>query len=148
MTFDEVTALAETLQALRPGAEFAVDSSGIRWYDQTQTQPTATEIASYVPPPPPATVSSQDLMAQFTAADVATITVALGNEATQAKADLAAARVPAAPLNQLWAALQTQKDPMTVTNPRFLAGWSALVQVLGQARMSAISSALGVTVGP
>jgi len=35
---------------------------------------------------------------------------------------------------------------MIVTNARFLAGWSALVTVLGQARMTAIASALNVTV--
>jgi hypothetical protein len=46
----------------------------------------------------------------------------------------------------LWASLQAQKDPMVVTNARFLAGWSALVQVLGAPRMTAIATALGVTI--
>jgi hypothetical protein len=104
-------------------------------------------LVAFLNPTVPESVLSQDLMAQFTATDVATILVALDNEAAQAKTDLAAARVPAAPLNQLWAALQAQKDPMIVTNARFLAGWSALVTVLGQTRMSAISSALGVIIG-
>jgi hypothetical protein len=33
-----------------------------------------------------------------------------------------------------------------VTNARFQAGWSALITVLGAARMTAIATALGVTI--
>jgi hypothetical protein len=35
---------------------------------------------------------------------------------------------------------------MLVTNARFKQGWSALIQVLGQARMDQIATALKVTV--
>lgn len=80
---------------------------------------------------PPAQILSQDLMAQFTAADAAVIQAAV------------AANVQ---FWLLWQALTTQKDPMLITNARFKAGWSALVTVLGQPRMDAIAKALGVTV--
>lgn len=84
------------------------------------------------PPPLPQTVLSQDLMAQFTAADATAIQAAISGNVQ---------------FWLLWQALTTQKDPMLVTNQRFLDGWHALVQVLGQSRMDAIASALGVTVG-
>jgi hypothetical protein len=42
--------------------------------------------------------------------------------------------------------MQTQRDPMLVTNARFLTGWRALIEVLGQPRMDAIASALNVSV--
>jgi hypothetical protein len=80
---------------------------------------------------PPQSVLSQDLMAQFTAADYTAIKAAI---ATNDQFGL------------LWASLQAQKDPMTITKPRFKAGWAALVQVLGAARMTAIATALGVTI--
>lgn len=83
------------------------------------------------PPPPPQSVLSQDLMAQFTAADATAIQVAIAGNVQ---------------FWLLWNALTTQKDPMPVTNPRFKLGWSTLVQVLGQPRMDAIATALGVTV--
>jgi hypothetical protein len=35
---------------------------------------------------------------------------------------------------------------MVVQNARFQAGWAALVQVLGQPRMSTIATALGLTI--
>jgi len=78
------------------------------------------------------TVLSQDLMAQFTAADAAAIQSAVAGNVQ---------------FWLLWSAMQAQKDPMGVTNARFLAGWNALVQVLGAARMAAIAAALNVTVG-
>ena len=87
--------------------------------------------AAPVVPPFPETVLSQDLMAQFTAADASAIQAAI------------AANVS---FWLLWQALTAQRDPMIVTNARFLAGWNVLVQVLGQARMTAIATALGVTV--
>ena len=79
----------------------------------------------------PQSILSQDLMAQFTVADYTLIVAAI-------------AATPAFGL--LWVSLQAQGGPMIVTNARFLAGWSALVTVLGQARMTAIASALNVTV--
>ena len=39
-----------------------------------------------------------------------------------------------------------QRDPMVVQNARFQAGWAALVQVLGQPRMSMIATALGLAI--
>jgi hypothetical protein len=95
---------------------------------------TGTALVAPIAPPPipvPQLVLSQDLVAQFTVADYALI------KAATAANDR---------FGLLWAALQAQNDPMVVTNARFLAGWSALVTVLGQTRMSAISSALGVTI--
>jgi hypothetical protein len=88
-------------------------------------------VAFLNPPAPPQTVLSQDLMAQITVADYSAIMAAI-------------AATPA--LGLLWSQMQAQKDPMLVTNTRFLAGWAALVQVLGQPRMTAIATALGVTI--
>lgn len=86
----------------------------------------------YVAPPAvPQSVLSQDLMAQFTADDAAKIQAAIAGKVQ---------------FWLLWQSLTTQKDPMLVTNARFLAGWGALVSVLGQPRMDAIAAALGVTV--
>jgi len=39
-----------------------------------------------------------------------------------------------------------QRDPMVVQNARFQAGWAALVQVLGQPRMSTIATALDLAI--
>jgi hypothetical protein len=80
----------------------------------------------------PDTVLSQDLVAQFTADDAAKIQIAISNNAE---------------FWLLWSAMQAQKDPMEVSNTRFLAGWVALEQVLGQPRMADIATALNVTVG-
>jgi hypothetical protein len=88
-------------------------------------------VVAFLNPTEPQTVLSQDLMAQFTAADAAAIQAAV------------AANVQ---FWLLWSALQAQKDPMLVTNARFLAGWAALVAVLGSTRMAAIATALGVTI--
>lgn len=82
-------------------------------------------------PVPVICILSQDLMAQFTADDAAKIQAA----------------VTANPqFWLLWSSLQAQSDPMEVGNVRFLAGWSALVAVLGADRMTAIGSALGIAV--
>jgi hypothetical protein len=88
-------------------------------------------VVAFLNPPKPQTVMSQDLMAQFTAADAAAIQAAV---ATNPQFWL------------LWSAMQAQKDPMIVTNARFLAGWSALITVLGAPRMTAIAAALGVAI--
>lgn len=85
----------------------------------------------YVAPLVPSQVLSQDIMAQFTAADATLIQAAVNGNAQ---------------FWLLWSAMQAQSDPMIVTNARFLAGWSALTQVLGAARMAAIATALGITV--
>lgn len=93
----------------------------------------AAVVAAHNPDAPlPESVMSQDLMAQFTAADAAAIQAAIGSSVQ---------------LWLLWSSLQAQRDPMLVTNGRFLAGWGALVQVLGQKRMDEIAAALNVTVG-
>lgn len=84
------------------------------------------------PPIEPQTVAPQDLMAQFTADDAAKIRAAVDGNAQ---------------FWLLWSAMQAQKDPMEVSNARFLAGWAALVQVLGTPRMADIATALKVTVG-
>jgi len=79
--------------------------------------------------PLPPSVLPQDLMAQFTAADIAAIQVAIASNSAQAT---------------LWYAMLAQRDPMLVSNARFQTGWQALVSVLGQARTNAIATALGV----
>lgn len=81
----------------------------------------------------PQQVLSQDLVAQLTTDDAGKIQAAIsapGN--TQ--------------LWLLWQSLTAQRDPMLVNNARFKAGWSALIDVLGQARMDAIAVALGVSI--
>ena len=83
------------------------------------------------PPPPPQSILSQDLMAQFTVVDYGAIKTAVaGSDA----------------FGLLWASLQAQSEPMAIANARFKSGWSALTQVLGAQRMMAIATALGITV--
>jgi hypothetical protein len=101
------------------------DRAGMDW-----TWNGAALVAPPAPAPPPQTVFSQDLVAQFSATDVAAIQSAISSNPS---------------FLLLWYSLLAQKDPMTVSNQRFQTGWSALVQVLGQPRMSAIASALGLT---
>src|SRR5262245_3903571 len=62
------------------------------------------------PPPPPPSILPQDLMAQFTAADIAAIQVAIASNSAQAT---------------LWYAMLAQRDPMLVSNARFQTGWQA-----------------------
>jgi len=81
--------------------------------------------------PPPQSVLSQDLIAQFTDDDAARIQVAVAGNVQ---------------LWLIWSAMLAQRDPMVVQNARFQAGWAALVQVLGQPRMSTIATALGLTI--
>jgi hypothetical protein len=82
----------------------------------------------YVSTPVPVTILSQDLMAQFTSSDASAIQAAVAGNVQ---------------FWLLWSAMQAQKDPMLITNARFLSGWNALVTVLGQTRMNAIATALG-----
>lgn len=131
------------VQSLRPGTkplvDFMASDEGAgpfisAWLRADVNQPTAAEIEAVDTDAllkAPQSILSQDLMAQFTAADAAAIQAAVASNAQ---------------FWLLWSAMQAQKDPMIVTNARFLAGWNALVQVLGQARMDAIATALGVSV--
>lgn len=124
--------IAAALQGLCPGAQWALSGAtyaDIVWLDTSQTQPTEAAIGAYVPP---AQVLSQDIMAQFTAADAALIQGAIAGNVQ---------------FWLLWSSLQAQKDPMLVTNARFQAGWAALIAVLGAPRMAQIATALNVTVG-
>jgi hypothetical protein len=68
------------------------------------------------------------MMAQFTVADYSKIKTAVASSDA---------------FGLLWASLQAQRDPMTTTSVRFVAGWSALVTALGQSRMNQIAAALG-----
>ena len=134
---DPNAAQAQALQNLCPGAQWystGPNYADIVWVDTKQTMPTQAAFDAAViavSNPPPKTVLSQDLMAQFTAADAALIQTAVSGDVQ---------------FWLLWSAMQAQKDPMIVTNARFMAGWVALVQVLGQPRMTAIATALGITV--
>lgn len=74
-------------------------------------------------------ILSQELMAQFTVEDYGRIKNAVAGSDT---------------FGLLWASLQSQKDPMDVSSDRFMAGWSALIDVLGELRMQGIGAALGV----
>jgi hypothetical protein len=127
--------LVQTLVAIRPGASWNIQGppvyANLTWLDSVQKKPTEAEIAAYVPAAAQQTVLSQDLMAQFTAADAALIQTAIASNAQ---------------FWLLWSALQAQRDPMLVTSARFKAGWAALVQVLGAPRMATIATALGVTI--
>jgi hypothetical protein len=78
------------------------------------------------PPAPPASVLSQDLLAQLTVSDVTAIQAAIASDAGKAL---------------FWYSLLAQRDPMNVTSERFLTS------VLGAPRMAAIATALGVTIG-
>lgn len=90
-------------------------------------------VSDPLPPdlPLPQSVLSQDIMAQFTAADATLIQAAVNSNVQ---------------FWLLWSAFQAQSDPMIVTNARFQTGWAALITVLGSARMAAIATALGITV--
>lgn len=113
-----------------PGPLYAKTGSTTA-FDGTKVIVTITYESTPSIVPPPAQITSQDLMAQFTAADAAEIQAAVSGNAQ---------------FWLLWSAMQAQKDPMIVTNPRFLAGWVALTQVLGAPRMAAIAAALNVTI--
>jgi hypothetical protein len=130
------------VQALRPGLtnnvdfELAVTDATpfiSVWNRADVTRPTQAEIEAVDIDALLAsrTVLAQDLMSQFTVDDAAKIQAAISTSAA---------------LWLLWSAMQTQKDPMAIASDRFRAGWSALVQVLGQPRMAAIAAALGVTI--
>jgi hypothetical protein len=100
-------------------------------YAEEQLADNDPAVLAFLNPSLPQTVLSQDLMAQFTATDAAAIQTAIaGSQAFWL----------------LWYQLQAQKEPMLVTNARFLAGWYALIQVLGAGRMTTIATALKVTV--
>jgi hypothetical protein len=83
----------------------------------------------YSDPLPVTSVLSLDLMAQFTVVDATTIHAALATNPS---------------FWRLWSAMQAQSDPMLITGARFVAGWTALVQLLGAARMAAIATALNI----
>lgn len=112
-------------------------AKGLEWVevpDDTTTMDTILDgsVVKYEPPPmPPASILSQELMAQFTPADAVKIQAAIAANAS---------------LWLLWSSLQAQSDPMLVTSDRFKQGWTALTNVLGAARMNAIAAALGVTI--
>lgn len=84
----------------------------------------------FIPPPPPTPkVLSQDLMAQFTVTDYKLIKDAIAVNDS---------------FGLLWSSMQAQKDPMLITNARFITGWNALVSILGQSRMNVIATALNL----
>ncbi|NEU94814.1 hypothetical protein [Bradyrhizobium uaiense] len=130
------------VQSLRPGlmprVDFDVSNDGSGpvisgWYRADVAQPTQAQIEAVDTDAlkAPESVLPQDLMAQFTADDMGKIQTAIASS----------------PANSLlWYAMVAQRDPMWVTNARFLAGWTALVNILGSPRMSQIASALNVTV--
>jgi hypothetical protein len=114
------------------GTQLVLEPAGISYaIGGTLLNGTYTPPPAPPPSPLPQCVLPQDLIAQFTTADAAAIQSAISGN-TQ--------------FWLLWSAMQAQKDPMIVTNARFLAGWTALITVLGAPRMTAIAAALGVTI--
>lgn len=116
-------------QSITAEADIVLEIGGT-FVDGVYTPPPPAPVIEF--PPQPQSILSQDLMAQFTADDAALIRAAVAGNAQ---------------FWLLWSAMQAQKDPMLVTNARFLTGWAALVQVLGTDRMAAIAAALNVTIG-
>ena len=134
-----VPALLTLYPHANPMRDFIVQDDGsgphiTYWDEALGPQPTQAQIDAADAQPSVATPSqvfSQDLIAQFTVADYTMIKAAIASNDAMAL---------------MWAQMQAQKDPMIVTNARFVAGWAALVQVLGQSRMTAIALALGATI--
>lgn len=104
--------------------------AGPQTYAQEAIADDDPTVVAYLNPPAPVTVLPQDLMAQFTPADAVAIQAAIAGNVQ---------------FWLLWSAMTAQRDPMDVTNARFLAGWAALTQVLGAPRMAAIATALNIT---
>ncbi|MBR1206608.1 MULTISPECIES: hypothetical protein [unclassified Bradyrhizobium] len=132
-----VDAILSLCSGLQPRIDFDVTNDGdgpviSGWYRTDVAQPTQAQIEAVDTDAlqDPATVLPQDLMAQFTAADAAKIQAAIAGNVS---------------FWLLWQAFTTQRDPMVVSNDRFKQGWAGLVSILGQARMNAIASALGVS---
>jgi hypothetical protein len=117
-----------------PGFEAGIiavqdDMAGPGWtWNGTALEPPAMP----APASKPQTVLPQDLMAQFTPADMTKIMAAISADATGQKA-------------LLWYAMIAQRDPMELKNARFQAGWNALIGALGSDRMNAIAAALGIS---
>lgn len=141
MAFDPtkfVLAVQSLCPELSPRVDFDVTNDGTGpvisgWYRSDIVQPTQSQILAVNTDAlsAPQSILPQDLMAQFTPDDATKIQAAIAGNVS---------------FWLLWQSFTTQRDPMLITNARFLAGWSALVQILGQARMSAIATALGVSV--
>lgn len=89
------------------------------------------ELVAFLNPPKPQLVLPQDLIAQFTVDDATKIQTAV------------AANIS---FWLLWQAMTAQRDPMSVSNDRFRQGWTALTSVLGADRMTAIATALQITI--
>ena len=87
-------------------------------------------LIAFLNPPKVPSFLSRDLFTQFTVADYTAVKTAIASNDS---------------LGLLWDSLKAQGDAPIMTNAaRFLAGWSALTQVLGQPRMDAIAAALGI----
>lgn len=127
--------LVAALMALVPGAQWTLRGdtlSDLEWLDTAIARPADAAINAQMAQPLPQNVVPQDLIAQFTTDDASKIQSAIASNVS---------------FWGLWQALTAQgATPMLTTNARFKSGWSALVSVLGQERMSAIAAALGVTI--
>src|SRR5258708_1137554 len=87
------------------GAADVLDAGEVLLGDDASSAQIAAAFPHYNDPVPVTTVLSQDLMTQFTAADAAAIQAAIAGNVQ---------------FWLLWASMQAQKDPMQVTNARFL----------------------------
>jgi hypothetical protein len=117
-----------------PGKKWSLagtDLTTFHWLDVLPAPTVAQLQAAVAALPSQQTVLPQDLMAQLTAADIASVQTVIGGNSS---------------LALLWYSMLAQRDPMMVSNARFMAGWNALVAILGQPRMTAIATALGVTI--
>lgn len=126
------TSIIDAISSLRPGAKWILrggDISGLEWLDEVQTAPTQVEIDAELLNLQE--VLPQAMIAQFTPDDMLTVQTAISADNTKLL---------------LWYSFLAQRDPMKVGNARFRAGWDSLVQTLGQQRMDAIATALGITI--
>lgn len=81
-------------------------------------------------PAPKTHIIPQLIMAEFTTDDVVAIQAAIASNPQ---------------LWLLWNAFLAQRDPMSLVSERFLAGWNALVAILGAERMATIATNLDIS---
>ena len=127
LVYDDGTAIETSPQGFGAGyIGVASDQANVGWLwsGGALSEPSLAPVVK-------TSVLPQDLMAQFTTDDATKIQAAIAGNVS---------------FWLLWQAMTAQRDPMVITNDRFKAGWAALVDVLGAARMAVIAKTLDVTV--
>lgn len=117
------------------GAPFELDGVAYpwNWFDLASEKDLADRgfTVEEVPDPKRQVVTSQEIMAQFSSEDAAAIKKAIDAHPE---------------MFLLWSAFQAQYEPMRVTNERFVQGWTALKQVVGEDRMASIADILNLDI--